>query len=742
MKMRKDQEYLLERYGGLRVDDLDERYRAIRKMENDPFNELTGHQHTKKFFNNLKQRDSLSTRRPDISRTLLEKIQNRILILTSATGSGKSTEVVTQIYLDMLNRDNRPYSLIACTQPKRLQAFNLYGHVSNNLDSRMGDVVGMAVRGERDVKDWTPISYVTDGTLLAEILNDPSVLQDKYGVIIIDEAHERTKAIDILLHFLKQEIMREGSTVRLVIMSATLDRDVFSKFFEGCPYDIYDVEGPSPFPVQEFFSSVEPHDHAACYQQALRRVEDLISERKDTLVFLPGQPEIEDFVRRLQASSLVLNPFGGRPVGIYTLYAKQSHDETEKALKSWLKKGQETRVIVATNLAESGVTLRGMVAVVNSGRAKLDDFHHQTWAEGLDVGMISKSSVRQRKGRVGRTEEGEYWAMFTNATYENMTQNQRPALLRQCLVAEQLRLLQIYPGVRLDAIDLPEPPDPPNVDACLNRLLAWGCIDEKGDLTQDGHDVAQLPCDVPFAIMMLVGARLNRWSRRFAICVAAAFDLGDPHRVLKHWKPHEDWVHLEEFAWGDVQMIGEIGLKLLRPEKNFEPVAPEPVKYIRDLSRRARELSKRLDLIVPYNQAEVVPFNREDRDSYVCSIVGPALKLQTAYFYGQQGKNLEYRSPTAGVSGSIDSHSILSQNSFERFMSIAHKLPGPWAQELAAELKAKGVEQRTFYYTKLTWYNFNRPHKDEPVTRHRFSGLMVAPVTEIQRYNPSFQGPL
>ena len=740
-RMRQETQELLDKYGDFTIPNLDERYDVIRALQDDAFNEATGHAHTAHYFPNKDRRDQLLTRRPEIARTILEKLQSRVLLLTSETGSGKSTEIPPLVYWDMIARDNKPYSRIVCTQPKRLLAGTLFGHVAANVDSKPGDVIGLSVRGRRTEEPGAAIMYMTDGTLLAEVQHDPEVLATKYSVVIIDEAHERTQAIDLLLHFLKREILSEGSTLRLVIMSATLAHDIFFQFFKDCQVASYDITGPGPYPVADRYLEEEPRDDKELDHWTFLLIGRLIEKEKDMLIFLPGQPEIAALQAKLEDRLQTFQ--SAKPVRIYPLYSRQEQRASDAATQSHLKKGQEIRVILATNIAESGVTLPGIAAVVDTGRMKLDQFDHATWTDSLNTQQITRSSVRQRRGRVGRTEPGEFYTMYTRAAVDRMQENQTPALLRQCLLSEQLRLLRIYPGVRLDDLDLPEPLDPRSVVHCKWRLLAHGCVDPSGRLTKYGRMAASLPCDLPFAIMMLKGAYLNAWARSFAICVAAAFDVGDPHRLLRCSRSRLEKSYMDQYRCGDLQMYGEIGLDVLRPQDNFAPNelpwwGRDERKLVRDLGERARLLSLRLEGLTGRTMIEDEPYDPDARDSYIVQVIGPALKLQAASFY-RPGKDPVYHNPTTQISGTIDPHSIVSARSYKDFQHEAKKLPYEWARNKADQLDREGLELSTFFYAQAIRLNVWDEKRSVWVATYRFKGILIAPLEEIQRLNPAFK---
>ncbi|EQL04180.1 pre-mRNA splicing factor ATP-dependent RNA helicase PRP43 [Ophiocordyceps sinensis CO18] len=434
-------------------------------------------------------------------RKFLEKYHStQILVFVGETGSGKTTQIPQYVVFDELPQQTG--KLIACTQPRRVAAMSVAQRVADEMDVTLGQEVGYSIRFEDKTGPRTVLKYMTDGMLLREAMHDHDM--SRYSCIILDEAHERTLSTDILMALLKQIVSRRPD-LKIIIMSATLDAQKFQKYFNDAP--LLAVPGRT-FPVEIFYTPEPERDYV---EAAIRTVLQIhASEGEgDILLFLTGEDEIEDACRKinLEAEELVREVDAG-PLAIYPLYGtlppQQQQRIFDKAPAPLRKGGRPGRkCIVSTNIAETSLTIDGIVYVVDPGFSKQKIYNPRIRVESLLVSPISKASAQQRAGRAGRTKPGKCFRLYTeHAHNKELIEQTHPEILRSNLANTVLELKKL--GVEdLVHFDLMDPPAPETMMRALEELNYLACLDDEGELTTLGSLASEFPLDPALAVMLI-----------------------------------------------------------------------------------------------------------------------------------------------------------------------------------------------------------------------------------------------
>ncbi|KAI5078645.1 hypothetical protein GOP47_0006316 [Adiantum capillus-veneris] len=429
--------------------------------------------------------------------------KNQTMILVGETGSGKTTQI-PQFVVEAGYTTNRKQ--IACTQPRRVAAMSVSRRVADEMDVTIGEEVGYSIRFEDCSSSKTVLKYLTDGMLLREAMTDP--LLERYRVIILDEAHERTLATDVLFGLLK-EVLRNRSDLKLVVMSATLEAEKFQSYFSGAP--LMKVPGRL-HPVEIFYTQEPEKDYL---EAAIRTVVQIhICEPPgDILLFLTGEEEIEDACRKITREIQNLGDQLG-PVKVVPLYSTLPPAMQQKifeAAPSPIKEGGPPgrKIVVSTNIAETSLTIDGIVFVIDPGFAKQKVYNPRIRVESLLVSPISKASAHQRAGRAGRTQAGKCFRLYTERSFNNDLQPQTyPEILRSNLsnVVLTLKKLGIDDLVHFDFMD---PPAPETLMRALELLNYLGALDDDGNLTKLGELMSEFPLDPQMSKMLVVSPEFN-----------------------------------------------------------------------------------------------------------------------------------------------------------------------------------------------------------------------------------------
>ncbi|KAK0740701.1 P-loop containing nucleoside triphosphate hydrolase protein [Schizothecium vesticola] len=386
--------------------------------------------------------------------------------------------------------------------PRRVAAMSVAQRVSQELDVELGQEIGYSIRFENRTGPKTLLKYMTDGQLLRESMHDHDM--SRYSCIILDEAHERTLATDILMALLKQ-IAARRKDLKIIVMSATLDAQKFQSYFYNAP--LLAVPGRT-HPVEIFYTPEAERDYLEASVRTVLQIHATEPEG-DILLFLTGEEEIEDACRRisLEVDDMIRESDAG-PMKVYPLYgtlppAQQQRifDKAPDALRKGGRPGR--KCIVSTNIAETSLTIDGIVYVVDPGFSKQKIYNPRSRVESLLVSPISKASAQQRAGRAGRTRPGKCFRLYTEVAFKKeLIEQTYPEILRSNLSNTVLELKKL--GVEdLVHFDLMDPPAPETMMRALEELNYLACLDDDGELTRLGSMASEFPLDPALAVMLI-----------------------------------------------------------------------------------------------------------------------------------------------------------------------------------------------------------------------------------------------
>lgn len=424
-------------------------------------------------------------------------LSNPVTVLIGETGSGKSTQI-PQFLMDVLCQEPGCKG-IAVTQPRRVAAINLANRVAQEHGSQLGQEVGYSVRFDnKSHTTRTKLKYLTDGMLIRELMLDRNL--SRYQCVVIDEAHERTILTDLILGFLK-ELQQRRKDLKIIVMSATLQAELFSSFFSDAP--ILFVEGRK-FKVDRFFLPKPCED---IVESVIRCCVQLNSGETsgDILCFLPGQEEIDKAVQTINKIAEYLDSNVPRIIA-YPLYAALPPKDQAKVFEPL--KGFKRKVVLSTNIAETSVTIPGVKYVVDSGLRKVKVWRHQLGLATLLTVPVSKASVAQRTGRAGRESEGKCYRLYTEADY-NQLPMQSESEISRCEITSPILMLKKI-GVK-DLINWSwlEHPGKEAIIQALKELYELGALNDSGNITEIGSKMALLPLAPHLSNVLLRANEMN-----------------------------------------------------------------------------------------------------------------------------------------------------------------------------------------------------------------------------------------
>ncbi|MCU1472315.1 ATP-dependent RNA helicase HrpA [Amnibacterium sp.] len=486
-----------------------------------------------------------------------------VVVVAGETGSGKTTQL-PKICLELGRRT------IAHTQPRRIAARTIAERIAEELETPLGGLVGYSVRFTDRSGPDTRVRLMTDGVLLAEIRRDRDL--SRYDTIILDEAHERTLNIDFLIGYLKQLLARR-SDLKVIITSATIEVERFAAHFaapDGTPAPIVEVSGRT-YPVEVRYrplvvedagdEDVDGDGHASEDRDLAQGVSEALDELErdisgDVLVFLSGESEIRD------VADVLRGKYAGRPrpVEILPLYGRLSAAEQHRVFEPSATSGVARRIVLATNVAETSLTVPGIRAVIDGGTARISRYSVRAKVQRLPIEAISQASANQRSGRSGRTSDGIAVRLYSEDDFARRPEYTDPEILRTNLAAVILQMISL--GLDdIAAFPFLTPPDPRGIKAGLELLTELGAV--RGDrgpqasLTRIGNDLARLSVDPRFG-RMLLEARRHDVVREVTVIVAG-LTIQDPRERPVERREQADAAHAR-FADPTSDLIGLLNL--------------------------------------------------------------------------------------------------------------------------------------------------------------------------------------
>ena len=533
----------------------------------------------------------IAAKREEIKEALRK---HQVLVIAGETGSGKTTQL-PKICLEI---GRGVHGLIGHTQPRRLAARSVATRVAEEIGTPLGELVGYQVRFEDQSKDSSLIKLMTDGILLAETQHDRFL--EKYDTIIVDEAHERSLNIDFLLGYLKTLLPRRPD-LKVIITSATIDLERFSEHFNGAP--IVEVSGRT-FPVETWYRPLSAEvdedgnrveDDLTVDQGILAALDEIDAHEKsigkrpgDVLVFLPGEREIRDAAEVLRKANL-------RFTEVLPLYARLTPAEQQKIFRP----AGGRKIVLATNVAETSLTVPGIRYVIDSGTARISRYSYRAKVQRLPIEAVSQASANQRKGRCGRVEPGICIRLYSEEDFLSRPEFTDPEILRTNLAAVILQMLHLRLG-QIEDFPLIEPPDGKAISDGFNLLQELSAVNRENQLTPLGRQLARLPIDPRLGRMLLEAAGLGSLAE--VLIVASALSVQDVRerpadrqqqadQAHAQWKdPDSDFAALINLWRGFEEQRQALGSNALRTwcRKNF-------LNYLR--LREWRDAHRQLTLI-------------------------------------------------------------------------------------------------------------------------------------------------
>ncbi len=564
----------------------------------------------------------VSGRKDEIASAIRE---HQAVVICGETGSGKSTQL-PKICLELgLGVDGT----IAHTQPRRIAARSIARRVAEETQLGYGRAVGAKVRFADETAPETLVKVMTDGILLAETQTDRMLR--RYSAIIIDEAHERSLNIDFLLGYIKQ-LLPKRPDLKVIVTSATIDPERFSEHFDGCP--IIEVSGRT-YPVEVRYrppSGTDDPDRDELASGLVEAVEELERTHPgDTLVFFSGEREIREAARALRQ-------YESRGWEILPLYARLSVEEQQRV---FAKGGRGRRIVLATNVAETSLTVPGIRSVIDTGVARISRYSHRNKVQRLEVEPISRASAEQRKGRCGRVGAGVCIRLYSEQSYNERPEFTEPEILRTSLAGVILQMKALRLG-RIDRFPFVEKPDIRAIRDGYRTLLELGAVDEEEEITPLGERLARLPIDPKIGRMVIEAGEYG--CVREVLIIAAALSVQDPRDRPMERQQQADEAHAR-FRNEESDFLTYIGLwdlaktqqKKLNQRRMRAWCKENFLSYTRlrewqDVHRQLRDLAGELGLRAGSHEALPEAVHRA---------ILPGLVAQV----GRKGEGHEYEAP-------------------------------------------------------------------------------------------------
>mmetsp|Transcript_12507 Transcript_12507/g.32136 ORF Transcript_12507/g.32136 Transcript_12507/m.32136 type:complete len:1020 (-) Transcript_12507:25-3084(-) len=496
------------------------------------------------------QRDRVSLPVMQYREKFLEAVRDyQILIVVGETGSGKTTQLPQYLHEVGYTKIGK----IGCTQPRRVAAMSVAARVAKEMGVKLGHEVGYNIRFEDCTTDRTIIEYMTDGMLLRSFLNEPDM--SSYSVMVVDEAHERTLHTDVLFGLVK-DVARFREDLKLVISSATLDAEKFSEYFDNAP--IFNIPGRR-YPVSIHYTRAPEANYLdACVITVLQI--HLTQPLGDILVFFTGQQEIEEAQDAISQKTRGLGTSVGELL-VLPIYATLPSDMQAKIFEPTPEGAR--KVVLATNIAETSITIDNIVFVIDPGFCKQNTFNPRTGMESLVVVPCSKASANQRAGRAGRVMPGKCYRLYTKWSFEHeLDDDNAPEIQRSNLghVVLMLKSIGIDDLLHFDFMD---PPPPETLIKALEQLYALSALNDQGDLTKSGRRMAEFPMEPMLSKMLIAAEKYKCVDEVLTLCGM----LGVDNAVF--YRPKDKGLHADN-ARKNFHKYGGDHLTLINVYKQWE----------------------------------------------------------------------------------------------------------------------------------------------------------------------------
>ncbi|KAJ1326544.1 pre-mRNA-splicing factor ATP-dependent RNA helicase DHX16 [Microdochium nivale] len=422
--------------------------------------------------------------------------QHQIIVIVGETGSGKTTQLPQYLHEAGYTKDGRK---VGCTQPRRVAAMSVAARVAEEMGVKLGNEVGFSIRFENNTSDKTVLQYMTDGMLLREFMTEPDLAG--YSALMIDEAHERTVHTDILLALIK-DLSRERPDLKLLISSATMNAKKFAEYFDDAP--IFNIPGRR-YPVDIYYTPAPEANYLAAAITTVFQIHST-QGKGDILIFLTGQDEIDAAELQITETARKL---GNRvkELIVCPIYANLPSELQAKIFEPTPPNAR--KVVLATNIAETSLTIDGIVYVIDPGYVKENVFNPTTGMSNLIVVPCSRASANQRSGRAGRVGPGKCFRLYTKYAYMNeMDESTTPEIQRTNLNSIVLLLKSLGINQLLE-FEFMDPPPTESLIGALNQLFALQALNHKGELTKVGRQMAEFPTDPMLAKAVLAADKIG-----------------------------------------------------------------------------------------------------------------------------------------------------------------------------------------------------------------------------------------
>ncbi|XP_075692501.1 pre-mRNA-splicing factor ATP-dependent RNA helicase DHX16 [Rhinoderma darwinii] len=534
---------------------------------------------------------------------LLQAIANhQILIIEGETGSGKTTQIPQYLHEEGYTNNGMK---VGCTQPRRVAAMSVAARVAQEMAVKLGNEVGYSIRFEDCTSERTVLKYMTDGMLLREFLTEPDLAT--YSVVIIDEAHERTLHTDVLFGLIK-DIARFRPDLKVLVSSATLNTERFSSFFDDAP--IFRIPGRR-YPVDIYYTKAPEADYLeACVVSVLQI--HVTQPTGDILVFLTGQEEIEACCEMLQERCRKLGSKIAEML-ILPIYANLPSDMQAKIFDPTPPGAR--KVVVATNIAETSLTIDGIIYVLDPGFCKQKSYNARTGMESLIVTPCSKASANQRAGRAGRVAAGKCFRLYTAWAYKNEMEDTTVPEIQRTNLGNVVLLLKSLGINDLIHFDFMDPPPHETLVLALEQLYALGALNHLGELTKLGRRMAELPVDPMLSKMILASEKYGCAEQILTIAAMLSVNNAIFYRP-KDKLVHADTARVNFTVPGGDHMVllnvytqwVETGHSLQWCYENF--IQARSLRRARDVREQLEGLMARIEIELTSCEEDIVPIRK------------------------------------------------------------------------------------------------------------------------------------